>query len=79
MATPNQIDSSSDMSHIDSMLMKFIEHHQVFEFIQIFKVYLKNGDNQQFSTQDSLGGKTFLHLAIEHSATQIASYLLLDA
>jgi ankyrin repeat protein len=58
------------------MLMKFIEHHQVFEFIQIFKVYLKNGE---VSTQDSLGGKTFLHLAIEHSATQIASYLLLDA
>ena len=79
LASPNQIDSSSDMTHIDHMLMKFIEHHQVFEFIQIFKVYLKNGDNQSFSTQDSLGGKTFLHLAIEHSATQIASYLLLDA
>ena len=37
-----QIDTG--VSHIDQMLMKFIEHHQVFEFIQIFKVYLKNGE-----------------------------------
>ena len=58
------------------MLMKFIEHHQLFEFIEIYKVYLK----EEFSeAKPSLGGKTFLHLAVENSATSIVSYLLLDA
>jgi len=60
------------------MLMKFIEHLQVFEFIDVYKVYLKD-DKQTTEVSDSLGGKTFLHLAVEHSAVQIVSYLLLDA
>ena len=59
------------------MLMRFIEHHQLFEFIEVFKVYLQ-GDHGK-DTLDSLGGKTFLHLAMEHNADQIVSYLLLDA
>ena len=80
MATSDSKDEESKMAQIDSMLLKFIDHHQVFEFIQVYKVYLQNGeDQQQFSAQNSLGGKTFLHLAVEHGATQIASYLLLDA
>jgi len=29
------------MAQIDLMLLKFIEHHQLFEFIEIYKVYLK--------------------------------------
>lgn len=45
------------------MLLKFIEHHQLFEFIEIHKIYLK-GEN--FS--ENLGGKTFLHFAVEHSS-----------
>ena len=63
-----QIDSSSDQSmvQIDIMLMRFIEHHQLFEFIEVFKVYLQ-GDHGK-DTLDSLGGKTFLHLAMEHNA-----------
>jgi hypothetical protein len=59
------------------MLIRFIEHHQLFEFIEVFKIYLKGDDVAE--TLDSLGGKTFLHLAMEHNADQIASYLLLDA
>ena len=57
--------------------MRFIEHHQLFEFIEVFKVYLQ-GDHVK-DTVDSLGGKTFLHLAMEQNADQIVSYLLLDA
>lgn len=60
------------------MLMKFIEHHQLFEFIDVYKVYLDN-DQKETPVLDSLGGKTFLHLAVEHSAVQIVSYLMLDA
>ena len=30
-------------------------------------------------TPENLNGKTFLHIAVEHSAMQIVSYLLLDA
>jgi hypothetical protein len=59
------------------MLLRFIEHHQLFEFIEVYKIYL-NGDKSLKPTPD-FGGKTFLHLAIENSAIQIASYLLLDA
>ena len=83
-----QIDSSSlsstaalalsNMAQIDLMLYRFIEHRQLFEFIEVYKVYLNNKSKEQESA-DNLDGKTFLHLAIEHSATQIASYLLLDA
>ena len=47
------------------MLLKFIEHHQLFEFIEIHKIYLK-GERENFS--DNLGGKTFLHFAVEHSS-----------
>ena len=62
------------------MLIRFIEHNQLFEFIEVYKVYLKGGQGQfKTPTPESLGGKTFLHLAVEHSATSIASYLLLDA
>lgn len=50
----------------------------MFEFIEVYKVYLNNRSKEK-DAADNLDGKTFLHLAIEHSATQIASYLLLDA
>ena len=63
---------------IDIMLVRFIEHHQLFEFIEIFKVYLKE-NKSSLLTLDGNKGKTFLHLAVEKSATSIASYLLLDA
>ena len=53
------------MASIDLMLLKFIEHHQLFEFIEIYKVYLKGDAEQQ---PENLGGKTFLHFAVEHSA-----------
>ena len=66
------------MAAIDMMLMKFIEHHQLFEFIDVYQVYLQQ-DQKGEAIPDSLGGKTFLHLAVEHGATQIVSYLLLDA
>ena len=58
------------------MLLKFIEYHQLFEFIDVYKVYLVGKFEM---TPENLGGKTFLHIAVEHSATQIVSYLLLDA
>ena len=78
----DQIDSSgsqqSNMAQIDLMLYKFIEHRQLFEFIEVYKVYLK-GDQKLPVVPENLGGKTFLHLAVEHGATQIVSYLLLDA
>ena len=61
------------------MLYRFIEHRQLFEFIEVYKVYLNNKSKEKESADNNLDGKTFLHLAIEHSATQIASYLLLDA
>lgn len=77
-----QIDSSgsqqSNMAQIDLMLYRFIEHRQLFEFIEVYKVYLK-GDQKLTEAPENLGGKTFLHLAVEHSATEIVSYLLLDA
>ena len=43
--SPGQIISTtkpqgSKMAQIDLMLMKFIEHHQLFEFIDVYKVYL---------------------------------------
>lgn len=66
------------MAQIDLMLYKFIEHHQLFEFIEVYKVYLQ-GDKRFAEAPENLGGKTFLHLAVEHNATQIVSYLLLDA
>ena len=50
----------------------------MFEFIEVYKVYLK-GDLRYRETPENLGGKTFLHFAVEHMATQIVSYLLLDA
>jgi hypothetical protein len=50
--------------------MKFIEHHQVFEFIEIYKFYLDDKNHKNFTmSYDNLGGKTFLHLALEHSST----------
>ena len=70
--------SQGNMAQIDLMLYRFIEHRQLFEFIEVFKVYLKDKSKEQESA-DNLNGKTFLHIAIEHSASQIASYLLLDA
>ena len=70
--------AQNNMAQIDLMLYRFIEHRQLFEFIEVHKVYLKDKKKQQ-EHADNLQGKTFLHLAIEHSATQIASYLLLDA
>ena len=54
------------MAQIDMILLKFIEHHQLFEFIEVYKVYLQ-GD-KEFSPEN-LGGKTFLHFAVEHNAT----------
>ena len=64
---------------VDLMLMKFIEHHQLFEFIDVYKVYLKKENRQLTPSAQTLGNKTFLHLAIENKCSQIASYLLLDA
>jgi len=62
------------------MLIRFIEHNQLFEFIEVYKIYLKGGDGTiKTPTPESLGGKTFLHIAVENSATSIASYLLCDA
>lgn len=75
--TSTEGDSRSS-AMIDIMLMKFIEHHQLFEFIEVYKIYLKE-EISFTQTLESLGGTTFLHLAVENSSTQIASYLLLDA
>lgn len=44
----------------------------------MYKVYLKD-EQKVAESPENLGGKTFLHLAVEHGATQIVSYLLLDA
>ena len=66
------------MAQIDLMLYRFIEHRQLFEFIEVYKVYLKD-EKKLAEAPENLGGKTFLHLAVEHGATQIVSYLLLDA
>ena len=56
------------MAQIDLMLYRFIEHRQLFEFIEVFKVYLKDKTKEQESA-DNLNGKTFLHIAIENSAS----------
>mmetsp|Transcript_3680 Transcript_3680/g.5541 ORF Transcript_3680/g.5541 Transcript_3680/m.5541 type:complete len:172 (+) Transcript_3680:23-538(+) len=57
----------SDMYHIDHLLLKFIEHSKLFEFIDVYKVYLTNEQKLQESVE-SLGGKTFLHFAVENSS-----------
>jgi hypothetical protein len=56
------------MSQIDLMLLKFIEHHSLFEFIEVYKVYLSN-DKRNENSSENLGGKTFLHFAVEHNST----------
>ena len=40
MMLQNQKDQET--SQIDLMLLKFIEHHQLFEFIEIYQVYLQD-------------------------------------
>jgi ankyrin repeat protein len=60
---------------IDIMLNRFIEHNQLFEFIEVYKGYLN--ENKSMKEQNK-NGTTFLHFSIEKSATSIASYLLLD-
>ena len=60
--------SQGNMAQIDLMLYRFIEHRQLFEFIEVFKVYLKDKTKEQESA-DNLNGKTFLHIAIENSAS----------
>ena len=66
------------MIQIDLMLLKFIEHHQLFEFIEFYKIYLNDEDKLKQSIEQN-GGKTFLHFAVESGAVHIVSYLLLDA
>lgn len=61
--------AQNNMAQIDLMLYRFIEHRQLFEFIEVYKVYLNNKSKEQESADNNLDGKTFLHLAIEHSAT----------
>jgi len=51
---------------VDIMLLKFIEHHQLFEFIEVYKVYL---DNNNTPSALELGGKTFLQLACENKCS----------
>lgn len=58
------------------MLIRFIEHHQLFEFIEVYKGYLK--EEKAIREQPKREGNTFLHMAISNSAASIASYLLLD-
>lgn len=57
---------------VDIMLERFIDHNQLFEFIEVFKSYHKDDNKSDIV-------KAFLSKAIESSATSIASYLLLDA
>ena len=60
------------------MLLKFIEHNSLFEFIEVYKIYLSS-DKRIEQPSENLGGKSFLHFSVEHNSTQIMSYLLLDA
>ena len=36
----NEMISPGSKNMVDIMLLKFIEHHQLFEFIEVYKVYL---------------------------------------
>ena len=58
----------------------------MFEFIELFGVYLaKNANNQRENDNQEIilsiipnSGKSFLHMAIEYGAYLIASYLLIN-
>ena len=56
--------------------------HQLFEFIELFKVYI-NEEMQNNSDKIDLPlipthGKSLMHLAVEHNAYLILAYMLID-
>ena len=75
------------VSKIDVILEKFIQHHQLFEFIELFRIYMKEELTiklrQDPDSADQLPlipgkGKNFMHLAVEHNAVQILSYMVIE-
>ena len=54
-----------------------MEHHQLFEFIEVFQHYHKSTGTKVLPLHPA-SGLTFLHLAVEHSSLQILAYMLLD-
>jgi hypothetical protein len=78
---------AESVSKIDVILEKFIEHHQLFEFIELFRVQMKDEITSSMLLDEpeeiklpmlSGSGKNFLHLAVEHNAFQILAYMLIE-
>ncbi|CDW79366.1 protein kinase domain containing protein [Stylonychia lemnae] len=78
-----------DLAYVDEILIKFLEFNQLFEFIDVFQMYHIQGANMQQNLdinrcihnapQQSMEGKSYLHLAVERKHKQIIAYLLFDA
>jgi len=74
----------SQVSQIEVILTKFIKHHQLFEFIELFQAYMREEMKMNKSMKcdqlpvNPMNGKSFLHLAVEHQSDQILAYLLID-
>ena len=49
------------------ILNKFIEHHQLFEFIEVFQHYHKS-TGVKILPLNKISGKNFLHLAVEYNS-----------
>ena len=69
------------------ILEKFIEHHQLFEFVELFRVYMKeeitskSEDNSENSRKLPLipgTGMNFMHMAVVHNTYQILAYMVIE-
>jgi hypothetical protein len=57
---------SGSVSQLEQILEKFVEHHQVFEFIQIFEEYLQT--HQHTLKICPVSGMNLMHRAVFHGA-----------
>jgi len=58
--------------------LKFIEHNQPAEFIEVYKMHKARNMNLNLTSHIDDIGKTFLHLAVEHQANKIISFLMFE-
>jgi len=59
-------------------MFQFIKNNQPFEFAQAFAMYKAKDLKIDVDSHLASIGKTYLHLAVEHRATKIVSFLMFD-
>ena len=58
------------------LLVKFIQHNQSAEFIEVYKMF-KGKDGKVDDCTETMG-KSLLHLAVEYGSTKIVEFLLFE-